>query len=214
VLQFIWRSEASTLQILGPYYDLSGAGASVNDLHTIVSDVVRHFPIFGLRTHVLVCDGSPVNRAWIQQVLDGGITVAKMISTDAEASPSLPVSTVDGHIESLTTARSELAASLKAANTSFATPPSREPLIPLLSSPDCANHIVATRHWFDHNSLLFVIVDPSHQMKSMRNQLLGNSKAFVFAMIEFQLSIVKLPMPLIPEERISSLGISGYRGIT
>jgi hypothetical protein len=177
VLQFIWRDDASRLQLIGPYYEFGSSGASVNELHVVVRDVVRAFHCFGLQTHVIGCDGGAVNRAWMKQVLKDRIPLRNLLQSDGTHSTRSQCVDPSAHVERLISEHSELARSLRSRLSTCFSPHPIQPLSALLQHPEFADHNVAVTHLFDPDSLLFVIVDPTHQMKSLRNQLFGNSNS-------------------------------------
>jgi hypothetical protein len=195
VLQFLWRDDSSSMQIIGPFFEFSKSDVSTSELHIITRDVVRAFHCFGLKTRIISCDGSPVNRAWMQQVLqENGVTLLQMIAPTTGLTEHQSVLPVKKHVEALLDARATLAQTLKSLGKSepqhaFACHGSRVSpnhtedsmscsnrwsfLKPLLRDRFYSQHFVATRHWFSLNEWLFIVVDPTHQLKSMRNQLHG-----------------------------------------
>jgi hypothetical protein len=179
VLQFLWRDACSSLQLIGPFYELPESGVSVKQLHVIVRDVVRAFHCLGIYTRVISCDGAPVNRCWMRQVLSGGVSLRDLISVPSATPSNLrQVETpkrAPEHIESLINAREQLSKALERTNESCVHSISEDIGKMICQVPSSSTQIVATRHWFDPNSMLFIIVDPTHQMKSMRNQLLGEA---------------------------------------
>lgn len=65
ILQFLWRDLTSNYDIVGPYFTSSDSVDSQFIL-TCVLESVKLFQSYGLKTSLLVCDGSPANLATIK----------------------------------------------------------------------------------------------------------------------------------------------------
>ena len=65
ILQFLWRDLTSNYDIIGPYFTSSD---SVNSqfILTCMLEALKLFQCHGLKTSLLVCDGSPANLATIK----------------------------------------------------------------------------------------------------------------------------------------------------
>jgi hypothetical protein len=138
----------------------------------------------------------------MNQVLEGdGISFATVFFLK-DRPRSEQVKTVPQHVQDLIDARLNLAKSLKVDNPRSNTPtnasqvsariqllhslelagiatPSPSVIEPLLRERSLSDHPVAVRHWFDYDQLLFIIVDPMHQFKSLRNQLYAKRCRYV-----------------------------------
>lgn len=65
ILQFLWRDLTSNYDIVGPYFTCSDSVDSQFIL-TCILETVKLFQYHGLKTSLLVCDGSPANLATIK----------------------------------------------------------------------------------------------------------------------------------------------------
>jgi hypothetical protein len=81
--------------------------------------------------------------------------------------------TASEYVNDLIMARKELALALALPKSASVDIPSGSALDTVLLYKHSANHVVAVRHWFQPKEMLFIVIDPTHQMKSMRNQLSG-----------------------------------------
>ena len=68
ILQLIWRDLTSDYDIVGPYFTSSDSVDSQIILSCIM-ETVKLFQLHGLKTSLIVCDGSPANLATIKLIL-------------------------------------------------------------------------------------------------------------------------------------------------
>jgi len=65
ILQFIWRDLTNNYDIVGPYFTSSDS-VDGQFILTYIMESVKLFQFHGLRTSLLVCNGSPANVATIK----------------------------------------------------------------------------------------------------------------------------------------------------
>ena len=65
ILQFLWRDLTSSYDIVGPYFTLKES-VDAQFILSCVLETVKLFQTCGLRTSLIVCDGSPANLTTIK----------------------------------------------------------------------------------------------------------------------------------------------------